>query len=342
MSFLDSTLATQSISHGYRQTNGNSELNQLLRSIKADTAATRADITSTRKELKGEIQLLAQNSDTKFNAIDAQLSHQKHNLSTLFTRVKQLERSASSSGIDIELQKQLGIRNNISISNIPSYENENLFDIIKIVLSLIGINKFEVKDLANAKRVAKSKSKLIIASFADYGMKLEVMKKKTARSIMVSDLFDRGDKTAGQRVYINTQLTPFYSNLSFRGRDAAANKLIYSSWISNSGFLVKLDEDSSPILIANEAQFDSLLAANNRVIQKKRNRSADINPSPSSLRAAKQPALRKISTDINDMGKAAEAMNISGDDAQMNADGGGGDGVTCELDTKQIQTKINK
>lgn len=290
------------------------DLNQLLHSIKADTAATRNDITSTRNELKAEMKQLANRNDTKLKSIDAQLAKHSSDIKLLFAKVSEHVKKTPSVATDIELHKQQQIRNNIAISNVPIVPNENLYEIIKSVLSCIGIQGFAVDDLANAKRVQNSKSRLIIASFRDYDMKVAVMKKKLASVIKVSDLFEQDTSAPNPRIYINTQLTPFYSKLSFRGREAISSKLIHSCWVASRGFLVKLNDDSVPVTIATEAQLSEFLTTNKRVVPKKRVRSVDAETSPELLQVAKIPSLRVLKGDpVHEIAVTAGALSLTVD-----------------------------
>lgn len=187
--------------------------------------------------------------------------------------------------------------------------NECLYEIVKAILSCIGIHKFTVDELANAKRIQNSKSRLIIASFREYDLKVMVS------VIKVSDLFDQDKSAPNPRIYINAQLTPFYSKLSFRGREAISNKLIHSCWVASRGFLVKLNEDSEPVTIAGEAQLNEFLSTNKRVVQRKRDRSADTEISPTSRQVAKLPSLRVMMRDpVHEIGIAAGALSLATDE----------------------------
>lgn len=95
------------------------DLNRLLHSIKADTAATRDDITSTRNELKAEMKQLAHRNDAKLKSIDAQLAKHNSDIKLLFAKVTEHQNKTPVATSDIELHKQQQIRNNIAISNVP-------------------------------------------------------------------------------------------------------------------------------------------------------------------------------------------------------------------------------
>lgn len=288
------------------QTDGN-DLSHLLHSIKADTAATRTDIQATRRELKSDINKLAQQSKSKFDAIDDRLAKTTQDIKVLFSKVKAMESKPQLATVDAEVQKQNQLKNNIAISNVMSEPNENLFDIIASILHSIGCANFTVDELVYAKRIPRSKSNLIIAKFRDEARKIEVMKKKADYSIMTADLFKLDEGDANQRIYINTHLTPFFSNLSYHGRMAIHKNQIHSCWVSSRGFLVRLDENSTPVPIADASKLEAFIASNKRSSTKKRVRSVDADPSPSSSR----PSKLKHRSDPNSLIDAAKSLNLS-------------------------------
>lgn len=93
--------------------------------------------------------------------------------------------SGSSAAVDVgnsELEKQNNLRNNVTLSNVPFVENENLFDIVRgvcIPVEVIdAINELKREDIV-AYRVKNSRSNSIIVKFANFEMKAELMRNKT-------------------------------------------------------------------------------------------------------------------------------------------------------------------
>lgn len=232
----------------------------LLLSIKEDTASTRLEMIATRNELKGDINRISQRAEVKFKSIETRLQATDNDIKSIFSRIRAIESGSSSVATDFELQKQNRLRNNISIANVPTEERENLFDIFAQILAFIGCSRIEVHEVADAKRVHSSKSNLIIIRLVNEGRKLEIMKKKAGVKIMAADIFNLKNGDANPRIYINAQLTPFYSHLAYLGRNAVANNCIHSSFVTQYGFFVKLDEKSHPTPIANKAQLDQFIA----------------------------------------------------------------------------------
>lgn len=322
-----------------RSMNENTDINQLLLSIKSDTAATMNEIRSTRTELKSDIRQLTSQTERKFKSIDDRLAKTNGDIKSLFARMSNIERGAPPASNNTELQKQILLRNNIAISGMPIEPNENLSDIVDWIFDGLGLPALKEGELVRARRIPNSKTKLIIASFRDFELKSAVMQRKVTKRISLSDLFELRAGESNPPIFINNHLTPFYSNLSFHGRNAMANKQIHSFWISSRGFLVKLNEDSNPIVVETAQQFDDFLKENGRAMQRKRDRSSDMDPSPSTSRATKIKASRRTASRdaMNQLDAATKSMNISVDTdivAPSAGHEGGDSGTDLELDKK--------
>lgn len=82
--------------------------------------------------------------------------------------------------VDFELQKEMNLRNNISIVNGPRQEKKNLFAVVAVILGQIGCSEQHEEDIVDAKRIPKSKSNLIVVKFRDESRTVEVMKKRAS------------------------------------------------------------------------------------------------------------------------------------------------------------------
>lgn len=296
--------------------------NDLLLSIKEDTAATRSEIAANRLEFKEDLKRLSSRTDSKIATLDGKLSKVTNDMNTLFSRVRDVERrsnsnaTALSSSDDYELRKQERLRNNITIANFPILPNENYFDILNGVLRAIDCKPATVDEISDAKRVPNSKSNLIIVKFRDFERKLDIMKRKADSSIMLSNILKLEPGDRNPRIYINTQLTPFYSRLSYLCRHAASNKRIHSGWLSSSGFLVRLQLGQEPVAIANEAELKKLLDSPECAAQLKRGRSPNHSQhsidSPSNQPPPKQ--LLQVSGVANLIDEAAKKLAICDND----------------------------
>lgn len=80
----------------------------------------------------------------------------------------------------------------------------------------------------------------------------------------------------------------------FHGRDAVSKKQLHSAWMASRGFLIKLTEDSAPVVIDSVKHLEAFLLANSaQISNKKRGRSSDTDPSPSTSHTSKLRALNK-------------------------------------------------
>lgn len=289
----------------------NTDISQLLLSIKSDTTATRADIKSTRTELKSDINKLSVRTDAKFAAVEQQLAKANEDIKVLFSKVRDVDRLAKNSTAsgDIELHKQMQLRNNVSIANIPFVDGENLYDILCAVLKRIGSTPLLVDDLLDAKRIRGSRSNLIVAKFRDCERKIEVMRKKSAATVMLADIFTLNASDPNPRIYINSQMTPHYSKLAYLGRIAVSNGLIHSSWLASRGFLVKVAADSNPVVVTNEKQLDDLVGSDQRPALRKRDRSFDNETSPTLIRPNKLKA--GSSESVNQINEATNQLKLA-------------------------------
>lgn len=322
-----------------RTQNSSTDIGQLLQSIKEDTVATRNEIKSTRNELKTEIQQLASHTETKFKSIDRQLAKTSGDIKILFARMSNIEKGTSSTVNNGELNKQILLRNNISISGMPYDPNENLADIVDWVLDALGLPELKIGELVKVKRISNAKSKLIIAGFRDYETKLAVMQIKASKKISLSDIYELRVGEANPQIYINNHLTPFYGNLSYHGRNAISNGLIHSCWVSSRGFLVRLNGDSDPIVIDDVQHLDNFLKEHGRVVQRKRDRSYEMDPSPSTAHASKIKSNRRAQSQdaIVQLDTAAKALVISPPSgAALTAAGGIGGATEMEIEHDRI------
>lgn len=143
-----------------------------------------------------------------------------NDIKTLLSRLSQVEKGAPTAAVNSELQKQILLRNNISISGMPIEQNEDLAAVIDVILDALGLPELKKGELLKVRRVPNSKTKLIIANFRDYETKLAVMQCKASKKKSLSDIYDLRNGEPNPFIYINNHLTPFYGNLSYHGRNA--------------------------------------------------------------------------------------------------------------------------
>lgn len=276
--------------------------NEIIKSIKAGTVAVRNDVADARAELKADINSLTQRTNSKLKAIDDKLATTNSDIQTLFSRVRAIESGRRQPIGDGELHKQLLLKNNFTISNVPLFENENLLAVVNEILHFIGCEQLVSDDVADIKRARHSKTNMIIVKLRDEARKIDIMKRKGAKPIMLSEIFSLDPSDRNSRIYIGQHCTPHFSHLNFLGRMAVSKRQIDSCWVGANGFFIRHEVNSKPIPIVNSDELNQFIAENCRQDNNKRNRSLDSVPSPTVTRPSKQPHTDEMSK-INEAAK---------------------------------------
>lgn len=251
----------------------NSQLMAVLQSVKSDTADTRQLLGATRGDLYSHIK----KSNEQFDMVKADIEKATNDIGTLFARIRKCEVGSSISSYDSELQKQGALKNNISVAGIPRRENEDLRAIFRSILRSINLSLND-NAIASIYRINESRSHLIIVKFTVFETKLEMMKARRNKKILVRDIISINEGTSSavdQEVFINNQITPYFGNLLFHGRKAIDNNCIQSCWISNRGFVIRKSENDIPIEIKS---VDHLTEFTQTKCQKRRSDEVETSP----------------------------------------------------------------
>lgn len=144
--------------------------------------------------------------------------------------------SSASSNRKTELQKQSKLRNNLSIVGIPHVRNENLRAMFLKVCALLGspITNDAIRHIWR-----DTARQVINIELRDHDVKAHICKFSHARYLWTDDLMRLPTGMVRSRIYINDQMTHFYKQMWEIGRQARKGRLIYTSWISDRGFMVK-------------------------------------------------------------------------------------------------------
>lgn len=135
-----------------------------------------------------------------------------------------------------ELHKQNELRNNLSIVGLPHVRNENLRAMFLKVCKLLG------SPISNdaIRHVWRDTARQVInIELRDHDVKAHICKYSHARYLWTDDLIRLPSGMVRSRIYINDQMTHFYKQMWEIGRQARKSRLIYTSWISDRGFMVK-------------------------------------------------------------------------------------------------------
>lgn len=135
-----------------------------------------------------------------------------------------------------ELHKQTKLRNNLSIVGLPHVRNENLRAMFLNVCKLLG------SPITNdaIRHVWRDTARQVInIELRDHDVKAHICKFSHARYLWTDDLMRLPTGMVRSRIYINDQMTHYYKQMWEIGRQARKCRLIYTSWISDRGFMVK-------------------------------------------------------------------------------------------------------
>lgn len=144
--------------------------------------------------------------------------------------------SSASTIRKTELNKQNELRNNLSIVGLPHVRNENLRAMFLKVCKLLG------SPISNdaIRHVWRDTARQVInIELRDHHVKAHICKFSHARYLWTDDLIRLPSGMVRSRIYINDQMTHFYKQMWEIGRQARKSRLIYTSWISDRGFMVK-------------------------------------------------------------------------------------------------------
>lgn len=144
--------------------------------------------------------------------------------------------SSASSNRKTELHKQTKLRNNLSIVGLPHVRNENLRAMFLKVCKLLGspITNDAIRHIWR-----DTARQVINIELRDHDVKAHICKFSHARYLWTDDLMRLPAGMVRSRIYINDQMTHFYKQMWEIGRQARKCRLIYTSWISDRGFMVK-------------------------------------------------------------------------------------------------------
>lgn len=214
--------------------------------ILSNTSATRNELAEYRSA-----------NDRRVNGIEAQLA-------TALARLDKLEQSKTEPGnLDVivserELMKQQAIKNNICIHGVPLEPKENVMHIAKKLCTALKV-KIKESDIVGAYRTKPSTktSGLIVIKCASFDLKVSIMEaKRKFPKLCVSNItnFD-----CDKLVYVNHHLTPYYSKLYFKVKNARINGYFVSERLSGHGIIAR-KHDNTTITIRSSADLERAIS----------------------------------------------------------------------------------
>lgn len=203
--------------------------------------------------------------DTLNNFIDSQLkqtnsikkdvaiAHQ--NITDIDERLTSCESNTAYLLHHNELQRQLKLRNNISIMNVPYDEEEDLKGIITAICSFLGqdLSPSEINDVY---RIKSSRSKIIIAKFVNTEVRDGIIKAKSNKKITARDVTNHDNNDP---VYINSHVLPYFNRILSYGRQLIREKKLDSCWMAASGVCVRVEPEGKQQTVYSTTHLDDII-----------------------------------------------------------------------------------
>lgn len=214
----------------------NEDLMAVLVSMKSNAAETNKKVDDYSKK-----------NDAKVAKLEKQASSSSTKLNNLTKNMKDLQRSTQMMFESHEKFKQQQLLNNITISGIAPFADEDLFLIVLAIGEKLEVT-ITAEDIYSIYRIFGSKSNLIVVRFVDYGLKSALLSKRRQTDVYASDVFTDINPNADNNnmIYINHHLTPHFGKLLQHGKEEVKKKTIHSCWIGSSGLLIRPSENDNP------------------------------------------------------------------------------------------------
>lgn len=234
----------------------------LLTEIAKTTSATRCELAEYRNETDNKIQCISSTVDDAC----VRIKFLEEKLAALENNVK--VPNASTDLISVELLKQFNLKNNVCISGLPSKHKENIKDVISAVGKALSV-RFGPNDILSAYR-AKSSQKspgLIIIRFANFNKKIELLSsKRKKKTLKVNELGLDLEKPNGI-LYINNQLTPYFSEIFMKAKRATFHDKIKSCWMASNCVSI-ITNDDTKMLIKSMGELEAVIGTENKASPK--------------------------------------------------------------------------
>lgn len=220
-------------------------------------------LTTTSNETLKQFAAYMAVNDGRVATITTRIDGNDVRLTSLESRLAALEESrpaAEDMTTDRELLKQQQLKTNICFNGIPLVDGENIPQILTAIWAAIKVH-VSPTDIVSSHRTKPSQRSpgLICVKFSTFEKKNEVMLAKRNTKLTLVDL-NLNLQPGQRRIFANHQMTPYYSSLFYKARNAQAEGLIKASWIGNGGMNVRLADDSIKVA-KSEMELTSIIAA---------------------------------------------------------------------------------
>lgn len=201
-------------------------------------------------------------TDTKITDLTSDITNMSATIADLEKRLTMIESRPTTNPTQPtdELSKQEGIRKNISIFGVAKADNEDLGKIIIVAIGAAINIDINTNDYSNVYRTGTD-SRLIILCFTSFRKKLEFMAASKAKRSLMSSELNIASISTNLRIYINNQLTPYFSKIYFLGRKAVADKKIAACWVAFNSICIKKTASDDKCLIKSIEDMENICSS---------------------------------------------------------------------------------
>lgn len=223
---------------------------------------------------KSEFSKFDRKLDNKFKAVDKELATHITQFIEMDSRVSVVEQAMADAAYEKELNKQMALKNNISIFGVPMKSGELVSAIALEVLNAFDC-KLDANSISNAYRSVGRDNKFpsIIIKFNSFETKLKALNAK--KQVTLNDVPSFKSDKSKEPIYINNHATPYFGRILALGRRAVKEKRIHSCWIGANGCLIKLAENDKPQCVKSCAMLVELSSNLTDMTKKKRSKPDD-------------------------------------------------------------------
>lgn len=242
-----------------------------------------SEVNERTKKSSVVLETYMKDNDGAINTISSSVGINTDKIKQLEDKIESLERKVSSNSSvpntneNVEVTKQVKLRNNLCFHGIPIQDNE---DIGKIVLDLCAVLNVVLNgdDFSNVYRTKGfgDYPGIIVLRLVNFNKKLEIMKaKRVKKSLSLADINLRPED---KQVFINNHVTPFFAKLMQVGRKAAVEDKIHSVWISKDRLCVKKTGTTEGVFVVDMEGLDKIISQPTQGANKRR--ASDDNDNP--------------------------------------------------------------
>lgn len=213
-------------------------------------------------DLIGKMPMKSDFDDFKNNILATQQEN-KEKIGAVENKVVALEELSTANAdkvieleIAVQTLQQDKLKSNVCISGVPLNNNLSPEDaVVKIANALkvkVATSNFSAYSAAN--------NKLIIAAFDNFSTKQQIINKlRIKKSLMAEEVFGSSHARSNSQIYVNDQLTKYFSELYLVARNAKRDGKLTSASSAGGRIRVRKNPNDAPIIITNMYQLNNLI-----------------------------------------------------------------------------------